>query len=88
LLNSKDNGFATSFLTAINILLLIISGPTALLIFNSLLYKFQSGFIPGYSTTHQLAELYHNILLALDNKEMTSITFADVSKEERYWSII
>jgi hypothetical protein len=31
LLNSKDNGFATSFLTAINILLLIISGPTALL---------------------------------------------------------
>jgi hypothetical protein len=25
LLNSKDNGFATSFLTAINILLLIIS---------------------------------------------------------------
>ena len=31
LLNSKDNGFATSFLTTINILLLIISGPTALL---------------------------------------------------------
>jgi hypothetical protein len=50
------------------------------LLFNSLLYKFQSGFIPGYSTTHQLVELYHNIMLALDNKEMTSITFADVSK--------
>jgi hypothetical protein len=47
------------------------------LIFNRLLYNFQSGFIPGYSTTHQLVELYHNILLALDNKEMTSITFAD-----------
>jgi hypothetical protein len=30
LLNSKDNGFATSFLTAINIVLLIISDPTAL----------------------------------------------------------
>jgi hypothetical protein len=30
-LNSKDNGFATSFLTTINTLLLIISGPTALL---------------------------------------------------------
>jgi hypothetical protein len=56
------------------------------LIFNSLLYKFQSGFIPGYSTTHQLVELYHNILLALDNKEMTSITFADVSKAfDRVW---
>ena len=56
------------------------------LVFNSLLYKFQSGFIPGYSTTHQLVELYHNILLALDNKEMTSITFADVSKAfDRVW---
>ena len=56
------------------------------LIFNNLLYKFQSGFIPGYSTTHQLVELYHNILLALDNKEMTSITFADVSKAfDRVW---
>ena len=56
------------------------------LIFNRLLYKFQSGFIPGYSTTHQLVELYHNILLALDNKEMTSITFADVSKAfDRVW---
>jgi hypothetical protein len=55
-------------------------------IFNSLLYKFQSGFIPGYSTTHQLVEVYHNILLALDNKEMTSITFADVSKAfDRVW---
>jgi hypothetical protein len=56
------------------------------LVFNSLLYRFQSGFIPGYSTTHQLVELYHNILLALDNKEMTSITFADVSKVfDRVW---
>ena len=56
------------------------------LLFNSLLYKFQSGFIPGYSTTHQLVELYHNILLVLDNKEMTSITFADVSKAfNRVW---
>jgi hypothetical protein len=31
-------------------------------------------------------ELYHNILLALDNKEITSITFADVSKAfDRVW---
>jgi hypothetical protein len=45
-----------------------------------------SGFIPGYSTTHQLVELYHNILLALDNKEMTRITFADVSNAfDRVW---
>jgi hypothetical protein len=42
--------------------------------------------VPGYSTTQQLLELYHNILLALDNKEMTSITFADVSKAfDRVW---
>jgi hypothetical protein len=39
------------------------------LIFNKLLYRFQSGFIPGYSTTHQLVELYHNIVLALDIKK-------------------
>ena len=35
---------------------------------NKLLYKFQSGFLQGYSTTHQLIELYDNILLALDKK--------------------
>jgi hypothetical protein len=52
------------------------------LVFNSLLYKFQSGFIPGYSTNHQLVELYHNILLAFDNKEMTSISYTinDINK--------
>jgi hypothetical protein len=33
-----------------------------------------------------VVELYHNILLALDNKEITSITFADVSKAfDRVW---
>jgi hypothetical protein len=42
--------------------------------------------LPGYSTTQQLLELYHNILLALDNKEMTRITFSDVSKAfDRVW---
>ena len=34
---------------------------------NKLLYKFQSGFIPGLSTTHQLPEIYHTILTALDS---------------------
>jgi hypothetical protein len=47
---------------------------------NKLVYKFQSGFLPGYSTTHQLIELYDNILLALVKKQITSITFADISK--------
>jgi hypothetical protein len=52
----------------------------SLLHINKLVYKFQSGFLPGYSTTHQLIELYDNVLLALDKKQITSITFADISK--------
>jgi sensor c-di-GMP phosphodiesterase-like protein len=38
------------------------------------------GFLSGYSTTHQLIELNDDILLALDKKQITSITFADISK--------
>ena len=38
------------------------------------------------STTHQLLEIYHTILTALDSKCFTSITFADVSKTlDRVW---
>ena len=40
---------------------------------NLLLYKFQSGFLPGHSTNHQLIELYHEILLSLDNCLLTSV---------------
>jgi hypothetical protein len=29
---------------------------------HKLLYKFQSGFVSGHSTSHQLIELYHNQL--------------------------
>ena len=47
---------------------------------NKLLYKFQSGFIPGHSTSHQIIELYHIILLALEAKQVTNVTFADISK--------
>jgi hypothetical protein len=47
---------------------------------NKLLCKFQSDFLPGCSTTHQLVELYHRILLALDSKQFTSVTFADINK--------
>ena len=38
--------------------------------------KFQSGCLPGCSTTHQLVELYHRILLALDSKQFTRISKA------------
>ena len=47
---------------------------------NKLLCIFQSGFLPGCSTTHQFVELYHIILLALDSKQFRSATFADISK--------
>ena len=36
--------------------------------------------IPGHSTSHQLIELYHRILLALEVKQVTSVTFPDISK--------
>ena len=43
---------------------------------NKLLCKFQSGCLPGCSTTHQLVELYHRILLALDSEQFTGISKA------------
>ena len=53
---------------------------------NNLLYNMQSGFIPGHSTTTQLIEIYHNICLALDNREFACFTFCDISKAfERVW---
>jgi hypothetical protein len=53
---------------------------------NKRLCKFQSGFVPDLSNTHQLLEIYHTILTALDSKCFTIITFADVSKTfDRVW---
>ena len=50
------------------------------------LYKFQSGFLPGHSTTCQLIELCHSLSLALDNQMETSIVFCDISKAfDRVW---
>jgi hypothetical protein len=47
-------------------------------------FMFKIGFLSGYSTTHQLIELNDDILLALDKKQITSITFADISKNPVY----
>ena len=33
---------------------------------NDLIYKFQSGFLPGCSTTHHLVHLYHSISETFD----------------------
>ena len=40
---------------------------------NLLIYKFQSGSLPGHSTNHQLIELNHEMLLSLDNCLLTSV---------------
>jgi hypothetical protein len=53
---------------------------------NALIYKFQSGFLPRHSTTHQLIELINEIFLALDNRELICLIFCDVSTAfDRVW---
>ena len=37
---------------------------------NNLFYKFQSGFTPGHSTLHQLIEIFHNICITLEEKNI------------------
>jgi hypothetical protein len=53
---------------------------------NALIYKFQSGFLPGHSTTHQLIEHINEIFMALDHRELICLIFCDVSKAfDRVW---
>jgi hypothetical protein len=53
---------------------------------HKLLYKFQSGFVSGHSTSHQLYELYHKIYIALENGQITVAVFSDISKAfDRLW---
>ena len=44
------------------------------------IHKLQSGFLPGYSTSHQLVEIYHCIMTAFENQTPLSLTLCDVSK--------
>ena len=56
------------------------------LITNSLIYQYQSGFLPGHSTVHHLIELVHNTCLALEKYEMNCQIFCDISKAfDRVW---
>lgn len=58
------------------------------LISNNLLYKYQSGFIPGHSTVHQLIEIYYRICMSMDDKCFTSLVLCDISKAfDRVWHI-
>ena len=36
---------------------------------NNIIYEYQTGFLPGCSTTHHLVHLYHTICKALDKKK-------------------
>ena len=45
------------------------------LVDNAHIYKFQSEFIPGNSTSHQLIILSHEILQSLDNHELICLIF-------------
>ena len=53
---------------------------------NELLYKYQSGFLPGHSTVHHLIELVHNTCLSLENHEAYCQVFCVISKAfDRVW---
>ena len=42
---------------------------------SELLYKYQSGFLPGHSTVHHLIELTHNICISLESYEANCQVF-------------
>jgi hypothetical protein len=53
---------------------------------HSLLYSYQSGFLPGHSTVYQLLEIYHNIYKNIDSRLSSIIIFCDISKTfDRVW---
>ena len=53
---------------------------------NELLYKYQSGFLPGHSTVHHLIELVHNTCLSLENHQANCQVFFYISKAfDRVW---
>ena len=56
------------------------------LITNSMIYPYQSGFLPGHSTVHHLIELTHQTCLALEKYETNCQIFCDISKAfDRVW---
>jgi len=53
---------------------------------HDIIYKYQSGFLPGHSTTHHLAHLYHTITEAFDKHKKIRLVFGDISKAfDRIW---
>ena len=53
---------------------------------HSILTPFQSGFVPGDSTTNQLTYLYNSFCKALDEGKEVRVIFCDISKAfDRVW---
>jgi hypothetical protein len=53
---------------------------------NKLIYEYQSGFLPKYSTVHQLLEMYNCILNSSEKKETSCFVFCDFSKAfDKVW---
>ena len=58
----------------------------SILIDNNLMYKYQSGFLPGHSATYQLMYIYHHICQAIDTNQFSCMVLCNVSKAfERVW---
>ena len=50
------------------------------------IHKLQSGLLHGYSTSHQLVEIYHCMLSAFENQTPLTLKFCDVRKAfDRVW---
>ena len=47
---------------------------------NDLIYRNQSGFLPGHSTIFQLTDIYHSICNTFDNNQFSCMVFCDISK--------
>ena len=53
---------------------------------NNLLFKYQSGFRPGHSTTYQLVDIFHHICQSFDEKQYSCMVFCDISKAfDKVW---
>ena len=53
---------------------------------NKLIYEYQSGFLPKYSTVYQLLEMYNCILNSPEKKEISCFVFCDFSKAfDKVW---
>ena len=53
---------------------------------NNLFYQYQTEFLPGHSTVHQLLDTYHSIAQNIDEGKFSCMIFCDLSIAfERVW---